>query len=111
MIFGMVVLTILSFTACKTKKGATKDNGTTSSEAALITVSGKITNMENGKDGYTATLAGDDNQKYEAVISRVNLAGNAGTEKQYKVGDSITLTGSFWTDEKKVKHITVRQIK
>lgn len=72
------------------------------------TVSGKITAIQPGKDGYTATLETADKKVFFATISHSNLT----KHEQYKtvvVGDTITVKGDLWQSGEE-SHITVRAI-
>lgn len=60
----------------------------------VITVTGKVTDVANGKDGYTATLEAADGNKYAATISIPNLD----DPKQYRAvneGETITVSGEL----------------
>lgn len=64
----------------------------TVTETKTITVTGKVTEINKGKDGYTAKISSADGPSYFATISIPNLA----DPKQYrtvKVGDNITVKG------------------
>lgn len=57
-----------------------------------ITITGKVLAINNGKDGYTATIEGAGGKKYDATISIPNLD----NPKQYrtvKTGEEITVSG------------------
>src|SRR6186713_2863242 len=74
--FTFVILALLSINSCSSEKD--------------FTIRGTVQDIENGKDGYTAILKGDDGENFDAVISRVKL-GDA-----YKVltaGERVELTG------------------
>lgn len=61
-------------------------------DGAEITVKGKVTEINHGKDGYSAKLQGEDGKSYVATISIPNMA----DPKQYRsvnVGDVITVIG------------------
>lgn len=71
------------------------------SETKTVTASGKITEINKGKDGYTAKFKGEDGKSYAATISIPNLK----EAKQYrtaKVGDKITVTGEPTNIEEEV---------
>lgn len=58
------------------------------------TVTGKVTDVANGKDGYTATIEAADGNKYAATISIPNLD----DPKQYRAvnkGETITVSGEL----------------
>lgn len=76
-----------------------------------ISVTGKVTAIENGKDGYIATLKTDDNKEYIATISIVNLNRSGGEYQPHSIGDIITVKGSSWKDVANKVYITVRELK
>lgn len=112
--------TALSFTACKKETPKEEDavieikdtttvitpsadstvvtTGTPApEEVKIITVSGKVTEINKGKDGYTAKIYSTEGPLYSATISIPNLK----DPKQYrtvKVGDMITVKGEHLED-------------
>ncbi|MES2734173.1 MAG: hypothetical protein V4714_20670 [Bacteroidota bacterium] len=77
------------------------------SNGGKYSAQGIVQAIENGKDGYTAVLKGDDGKDFDAVISRVKM------EKEYKilkVGDTVELFGDTIHLDNKVR-ILVHQIK
>ena len=72
----------------------------------VITVSGKVTEINQGKDGYTAKIKTAEGKFYFATISIPNMA----DPKQYKsvkIGESITVTGeSFPVEEDTMIKVT-----
>jgi len=63
-----------------------------------LTVTGTVTAINRGKDGYTATLKTTDDKMYLATISIPNLD----DPKQYRsaaIGDVITVTGESFPIE------------
>ncbi len=76
----------------------------------LITVNGRVTEIEDGKDGYTATIKNTNGDEYIATISVVNLQKGSGNYKKYAVGDSITVKGTLWEDDKGKNYITVEEL-
>lgn len=74
-----------------------------------IEVTGEVTEINQGKDGYTAKLKTADNKSYAATISIPNLD----NPKQYravKVGDKITVKGIVTNLESDVL-IRVKELK
>lgn len=72
------------------------------------TVSGVVTDINFGKDGYTAKLKNNKNEVYFITVSRINL----NTPEQYKtvaVGEAMNVSGDYWTMEEQ-HQITVREI-
>lgn len=80
----------------------------TSKEEVQKTVEGVVTNINQGKDGYTATLETSTKEEYFVTISHSNLT-NHEQYKSVKVGDNLKVTGDFWKMEDK-NQITVRVI-
>ena len=74
---------------------------------SIISVEGKVSEINNGKDGYTAILSTEDGI-YFATISIPNLK----DPKQYravKIGETIKVTGDSWKMESD-NYITVREL-
>lgn len=80
----------------------------TPKEEVQKTVEGVVTNINQGKDGYTATLETSTKEEYFVTISHSNLT-NHEQYKSVKVGDNLKVTGDFWKMEDK-NQITVRII-
>jgi hypothetical protein len=72
-------------------------------------ISGKVTQVQPGKDGYTARLITDAGKVYFATISVANLKENAAQYRSVAVGDTLRLKGDVWQagDE---THVTVREL-
>ena len=71
---------------------ALKSPSNDTNKEKLISAKGKVTQIQRGKDGYTAEIKADDGKTYSAVISSVNLAGS-GRYKEVKIGDLIEVKG------------------
>lgn len=56
-----------------------------------MAVTGTITAIENGTDGYTATIKDAEGKEYDATISIVNLNKSGSEYKAYNIGDTITV--------------------
>lgn len=102
------IFIFLFATNCKTQQIDDKQSVDGTNE--VLEVEGKITHIQNGKDGYTATLLAADNKTYFATISRVNLSKNNKEYRLFTVGETITVKGSFWTDKSENIHITVSDV-
>jgi hypothetical protein len=76
--------------------------------AETKTINGKVLEVVAGKDGYTAKLETADKEIYYATVSHSNLT-NHEQYKAVKVGETLKVTGDFWTMEDK-NQITVRVI-
>ena len=78
-------------------------------EEGGVTISGKVLEVQNGKDGYTAKLSGNEGAVYFATISIPNLD----DPKQYrsvKVGETVTVSGEvFKVGEEDHIKVTVLQ--
>ncbi|ATL48726.1 hypothetical protein COR50_17010 [Chitinophaga caeni] len=85
-----------------------KDFGQQDSIATSKEINGKIQEIVNGKDGYTATVQSTDGAVYFATISHANLK-DPKTYKSYQVGDSIHVKGDYWKSGED-ERITVRFI-
>ncbi|MFS4474390.1 hypothetical protein [Chryseobacterium sp. T20] len=69
------------------------DKNTDVSMVKPVSVSGKITKIENGKDGYTATIIDTAGKEYIVTVSVMDLQKNGEPYQLYKVGDTISVTG------------------
>jgi lysyl-tRNA synthetase class II len=99
-----IVLLGTSNCATKTKTRSSEEN------AQGLAITGQITAIENGKDGYTATIKDANGKLYYATISIVNLRKSGGEYKSYKIGDKITVQGNTWKDAEGRSHITVSKL-
>ncbi len=97
--------TIISCTANKTAQSATADGNNIE-----VSTRGTITHIENGKDGYMATVKDAEGKEYIATISIVNLHKSGSAFKRYEVGDTITVKGPSWQDEQGKIYIKVEKL-
>ena len=74
-------------------------------------VIGKISTIENGKDGYMATVDTKDGKSYTVTISIINLQKSGGTFKRFEVGETISAKGTFWQDDTGKNYITAKDVK
>ena len=72
-------------------------------------ISGKVIEINKGKDGYTAKIEANNGETYFATISHANLK-DPSQYKSVAVGETISVKGGQWNMENE-KHITVREIK
>ncbi len=107
LVLALFTVTMLFTTGCVCIKNKAE---TTTQNQENVTVTGKITSVTNGKDGYTAVLQAADNKMYNATISRINLQKSGSEYKRYEEGETITVTGSTWVDTEGVTHITVTEL-
>ena len=84
-----------------------KEPDTTNTTSTKI-VEGSVTEIQLGKDGYTATLKNSTNEIYFVTISHANLK-NPAQYKTVSTGDKLKVSGDFWKMEEE-NHITVREI-
>lgn len=78
------------------------------SKDSTKTVAGKVLEINNGKDGYTAKIETKDKEIYYVTISHSNLK-NHEQYKSVKVGEVLNVTGDYWKTEAD-NQITVRVI-
>ena len=71
-------------------------------------ISGVVQGIENGTDGYEATIVDNSRNEFKAVISIPNMGPNQAF-KTYEVGDDATVKGELWQLGNECR-ITVRQI-
>lgn len=102
-----LILVIFSITSCTTKQTSTL---TDIEKNSIATASGKIIKIENGKDGYMATIQDLKEKKYVITISIINLQKVSGKFKRYEVGDTISVKGPSWKDEQGIIHIIAEKL-
>jgi hypothetical protein len=78
------------------------------SKDSTKTVDGKVLEINNGIDGYTAKIETKDKEIYYVTISISNLK-NHEQYKSVKVGEALNVTGDYWKTEAD-NQITVRVI-
>ena len=83
--------------------------GTELKDNDVIEVTGKVTEIVQGKDGYMAKLTTADEKKYTATISIPNLD-NPKQFRAVKIGDNITVKGNVTNLESDIL-IIVRELK
>lgn len=101
------VLTALMTTGCKNQQTVEKNN---TEQQEIMTVKGKVVEIENGKDGYMATIQDTKGINYIATISMVNLQKSGGIFKRFNVEDKVSVSGPFWKDADGIVHITATKI-
>jgi len=107
LVLALFTVTTLVTTGCVCKKNKVE---TTEQNQENVTVTGKITAITNGKDGYTAVLQAADKKMYNATISRINLQKSGSKYKRYEEGETITVSGSTWVDSEGLTYITVTEL-
>jgi hypothetical protein len=91
---SILSLIIICFLSCSSVKTAT--------------VSGKVSAIQKGKDGYTVTIENAKGNFFHGTISIPNMS-YPQLFKQAEIGDTITVKGEVWKMGKE-KQITVREI-
>lgn len=79
-------------------------------ESKSFEVTGVMSWVNYGKDGYTAKIVTQDKEVYYATISFANLWKNHEKYVEYKKWKKVTFIGDLWTMWDK-KQITVRDVK
>lgn len=96
--------TALALISCTEKKGAETPQPADSTAVAadnnnaasgVISVTGNILEIENGKDGYTAKIKDAEGSFYKVVLSRINLE-DPSLYREATVGQQIMVTGEQW---------------
>lgn len=104
--FGVLLALMLGMAFCSSQK---KNSGALAGQE-LIMVTGKIIEVQNGKDGYTATLRTMEGLQYVVAISIINLQKEGGVYKRYQVEDTITVKGAAWKDANGNSFITSKSV-
>lgn len=115
---ALVVLSLSVLTACNNqaetkleeKPAPTETATEPKTEETEFSVTGKVTGIEKGKDGYMATIEDSTGKKYTATISIVNLQKSGGTYKTHEVGETITVKGPGWSDSTGNTFIMAKQL-
>ncbi len=94
--------------SCSNQKNSATSAQTAEQKAMEVT--GEIVKIENGKDGYMATVNDKDAKSYIVTISIVNLQKSGGTFKRFEVGQKIKAKGTFWKDDSGNTHITAKNV-
>jgi len=113
---------VIAFASCNTAKTETKseiptETTVTASDSTAVeetpkaeikTVEGKVQEIQNGKDGYTAKIETAEKEVYFVTISHSNLKDHT-QYRSVKAGETLKVSGDFWKMENE-NHITVREI-
>lgn len=117
---------VITFASCEShKKVEIKDNGTEvvtirtpeadtldkQAEPAMQSksVEGQVTEVNFGKDGYTAKVETDSKETYFVTVSHSNLKDHS-QYKEVKAGDKIHVVGDHWKDGEGKDQLTVREL-
>lgn len=116
---GIFVMTTLLMTACNSapSKHPASDSATiketpaapAESEKPVKEITGKVKEVVNGKDGYTAKVVSEDGKVYSATVSHANLK-DPSQYKTVKAGDQVTVKGDSWMMGEE-EQITVRELR
>lgn len=106
----MSLTVVTGLVSCTAGKKATTT--TQAAEKNEMTVTGEIIKIENGKDGYMATVNDKSGKSYIVTISIVNLHKSGSNYKRFEVGDKIRATGAFTTSYSSLTYyITAKEVK
>ncbi len=123
--YAVLLAAIIAFTACNDKKkdGLTNNAIDTTAvdntaianpeapggaETNFVNVTGIVTEVQNGKDGYTAKIKDPDGVYYFITVSIPNLKDPNGF-REAAVNDEITVSGEQWEmeGETHIKAVTI----
>ncbi|MCH5720147.1 hypothetical protein [Niabella hibiscisoli] len=94
--------------SCNNQKNVTASTQT--AEQKEMEVTGEIVKIENGKDGYMATVNDKNGKPHIVTISIINLQKSGGTFKRFEVGQKIKAGGPFWKDDSSTTYITAKNV-
>lgn len=94
---------LLACSGCHSTK-----QGTKTEQNQAMSITGTVKDIQQGKDGYTATIETAGHKMYKATISHSNLK-DPSQYRSVQTGDVITVKGSVWTMDNE-SHITVREL-
>lgn len=116
---GIFVLAALLMTACNSTPShqpvgdtaTVKETPVTpaANEKSVKEITGKVKEVVNGKDGYTAKVVSEDGKVYSATVSHANLK-DPSQYKTVKTGDQVTVKGDSWMMGEE-EQITVRELR
>ncbi|SFQ43068.1 hypothetical protein [Flavobacterium akiainvivens] len=88
-------------TATDSLPPAEKPQDTRPAEGDIITITGEVFEINQGKDGYSAKLKNTEGKTYIATISIPNMA-DPKDYRAVKTGDKITVTGEVFPIEEDI---------
>lgn len=103
-----LVVALGTVVSCSNHKKAASSTQVT--EQKEMEVAGEIVKIENGKDGYMATVNDKNGKPHIVTISIVNLQKSGGTFKRFEVGQKIKAGGTFWKDDSGTTYITAKNV-
>lgn len=105
-----VFLLLIITTGCQPKEKSNDNNLVEEKANNSLSINGVITSIENGKDGYSATVKAEDELTYKVTISMINLQKSGGEFKRFEVGDTIKAEGEYREDANGGKYLTALQV-
>ena len=105
-LYSTIIFGFFAFASCSTSK----QNTDTKLQEKIIHISGTVSELDSGKDGYMAMIKTDNNENYKATISIINLQKSGSTYKTLKIGDNISVSGPTWHDADGNKYIKVEKL-
>ena len=109
LVFTFSIVSFCAIFSCNSQQKTIQNTTEKQENTEEMTVMGKITKIENGKDGYTATILNDKGIVSVVVVSIVNLQKSGEKFKRFQIGDEITVTGSFWKDDEGIFHVMAQK--
>lgn len=110
LLYAALIIGLASFLgSCAAKKKAGQASQEMN-EGAPLTIKGSVTAIENGKDGYTATVLSQAKKEYQVTISKINLERRKAAYKRFEVGEKVTITGDWWKDATGKIYITASNL-
>lgn len=103
-----LLMAVTAVVSCNNPKKAAA--ATQTAEQKEMEVTGEIVKIENGKDGYMATVNDKNTKSYVVTISMVNLQKSGGTFKRFEVGQKIRAKGTTWQDDAGKTYITAKEV-
>jgi hypothetical protein len=76
--------------------------------AQTVAISGTVTAINQGKDGYTATVETAEKTIYDVTVSHSNLD-DPKRYRMFSVGDAVSVSGDYWKLGDR-NEVTVRRI-
>ena len=105
MVLALAIVTV----SCAARKKPTTPSQELN-EGAPLTIKGNVKAIENGKDGYTATVLSQANVEYSVTISKINLERKNAQYKRFEVGEKVTITGDWWKDAEGKIYVTASNL-
>ncbi|HEX8248678.1 MAG TPA: hypothetical protein VF599_10930 [Pyrinomonadaceae bacterium] len=105
---GKILIVIVGVVFVLSACGSNRQNSSNEIiKGKSVSVAGKVTQIERGKDGYTAEIKTGDGKTYFAVISSVNLAGSGEQYREVGIGEAIDVEGENVSSDGRTIRVTV----